>query len=101
MENRNLMLRGHAIPVHETSAEKTEYTENGRIPTDCHSILVRNCGTATMTINGEPYTQFQFYTFTPPVLNVVDRSVLDLKFVGAGTKSVWVTRSIVNFCDDK
>ena len=93
-----LVLHGAAIPVHKASSTKEPIKQNDRVISNCHSIIIRNVGTSVMFVNGEPYRQGEAYTFTPPVLNVIDTTVYDVKFDSTGTNECWVTRSIINFC---
>lgn len=93
-----LVKKGVAISVHKASATSEPITTNQRIETNCHSIVVRNTGTSVMTVNGEPFRQGEFYIFTPPILNVIDVTKLDIKFDNSGTNEAWIRRSVIDFC---
>ena len=93
-----LVKLGMAIPVHKASESQIPIFENQRIESNCHSMVIRNTGTAVMKVNGEPFQTGEFKVFTPPILNVINVTKYEISFGAVGTKEAWVTRSIIEFC---
>lgn len=93
-----LVLKSVAIPVHKASSFSEPITVASRVESNCHSIIIKNTGTSKMMVNGQPFTQGEFYAFTPPVLNVIDVTRYDITFDNVGLNEAWVTRSVIDFC---